>query len=55
MKVMKEKYFKPKQCILEMQPCELMAVSLGSVNTNLEDEESIVVSEETVEEGFWGR
>lgn len=57
MKVMKEKYFKPKQCILEMQPCELMAVSLGSVNTNLEGEESIVVSEEPIEEGegLWGR
>jgi len=56
MKVMKEKYLKPKQCVLEMQPCELMAISLGSVNTNLEgDDETIVVSEETVEEGFWGR
>jgi hypothetical protein len=42
--------------VLEMQPCELMAVSLGSVNSNLDgDYEKIVVSDEPVEEGFWGR
>lgn len=39
-----------------MQPCELMAVSLGSVNLKLDDNyEKIVVSDEPVEEGFWGR
>ena len=56
MKVMKEKYLKPKQCVLDMQPCELMAISLGNVDTNLEDDdEKIIVSEEPIEEGFWGR
>ena len=54
--VLKEKYLKPKQHVLEMEPCELMAVSLGNVDTNLEDDdEKIIVSEEPVEEGFWGR
>lgn len=57
MKVTKEKYLKPKQCVLEMQPCELLVISLGEVNTNLDEPEKIYVTEEeiTEEEGFWGR
>ena len=52
---MKEKYLKPKQYVLEMQPCELLVVSVGSVSSNLDGNESVSVSEEPVDEGFWGR
>ena len=52
---MKKKYLKPELYVIEEVSSELLVSSLGSVNSNLSDDETIVVNEEDVEDGFWGR
>ena len=52
---MKKKYLKPELYVIEEVSSELLVSSLGSVNSNLSDDETIVVSEDNDDEGFWGR
>ena len=52
---MKKKYFKPEIEVLDEECSELLVTSPIGVTSNLTDDETIEVSEEPVEDGFWGR